>query len=209
MRQKTDGLTKKQREVLDFIKKFHAENKYPPSIRQICSAINLSSPATVHVHINHLVEKGFIKRSAEGNKALELLVENEYDTKSEEVINVPIIKNENDESINEDKTLSKEFFPLPSYLVPEEKEVFVVRNSDEGMINKGIILGDIIIAIKNDIIKNNDMVVTLNENNDTVIRTFYKEKKLIKLKPENDNKDIFNLENKPILGKVIGLYRKF
>ena len=63
MRQKTEGLTRKQKEVLDFIKQFHAQNKYPPSIRQICSAINLSSPATVHVHINHLVEKGYIKRS--------------------------------------------------------------------------------------------------------------------------------------------------
>ena len=66
MRQKTDGLTKKQKEVLEFIKQFHAENKYPPSIRQICNAINLSSPATVHVHINHLVDKGYIKRSKEG-----------------------------------------------------------------------------------------------------------------------------------------------
>ena len=75
MRQKTDGLTKKQKEVLEFIKQFHADNKYPPSIRQICSAINLSSPATVHVHINHLVDKGYIKRSKEGNRALELLVE--------------------------------------------------------------------------------------------------------------------------------------
>ena len=69
MRRKTEGLTKKQKEVLDFIKKFHAENKYPPSIRQICSAIDLSSPATVHVHVNHLVEKGYIKRSAEGHSA--------------------------------------------------------------------------------------------------------------------------------------------
>ena len=57
-------LTKKQKQVLEFIKQFYAENKYPPSIRQICSAINLSSPATVHVHINHLVEKGFIKRTS-------------------------------------------------------------------------------------------------------------------------------------------------
>ena len=70
MRQKTDGLTKKQKEVLEFIKQFHADNKYPPSIRQICSAINLSSPATVHVHINHLVDKGYIKRSKEGKKKL-------------------------------------------------------------------------------------------------------------------------------------------
>ena len=91
MRQKTDGLTKKQKEVLEFIKQFHADNKYPPSIRQICSAINLSSPATVHVHINHLVDKGYIKRSKEGNRALELLVENEYDTRSDEVVNVPLL----------------------------------------------------------------------------------------------------------------------
>ena len=60
MRQKTNGLTKKQKQVLEFIKQFYAENKYPPSIRQICSAINLSSPATVHTHLKELQKKGLL-----------------------------------------------------------------------------------------------------------------------------------------------------
>jgi repressor LexA len=127
MRHKTDGLTKKQKEVLDFIKQFHAENKYPPSIRQICSAINLSSPATVHVHINHLVDKGFIKRSKEGNRALELLVENEYDTRSDEVVNVPLLRKVTDGSTTNSIEMPDEFFSLPSCLVPDEKEVFVFK----------------------------------------------------------------------------------
>ena len=75
MRQKTDGLTKKQKEVLEFSKQFHAENKYPPSIRQICSAINLSSPATVHVHINHLADKGYITLTEAGRQRAESVLE--------------------------------------------------------------------------------------------------------------------------------------
>ena len=138
MRQKTDGLTTKQKEVLDFIKQFHADNKYPPSIRQICSAINLSSPATVHVHINHLVDKGYIKRSKEGNKALELLVPNEYETKGEDVVNVPLLGKITAGSPIEAIEVPNEFFTLPSYLIPKQKEVFTLKVDGESMINKGI-----------------------------------------------------------------------
>lgn len=209
MRQKTDGLTKKQREVLDFIKKFHAEYKYPPSIRQICSAINLSSPATVHVHINHLVEKGYIKRSTEGNKALELLVDNEYDTKSDEVVNVPYIGKDDEAKIIDEIDLSKDFFSLPSYLVPEGKEVFVFKMNDEGMINKGILSDDIIVVEKTNGVKNGDMVVTINDENIVMLRTFYKDKNDIRLQPENDMMEAIVLKKVKILGKAVGLYRKF
>jgi len=209
MRHKTDGLTKKQKEVLDFIKQFHAENKYPPSIRQICSAINLSSPATVHVHINHLVDKGFIKRSKEGNRALELLVENEYDTRSDEVVNVPLLGKVTAGSPIEAIEMPDEFFSLPSYLVPEQKEVFVLKVDGESMINKGIFSDDIVIIERCESANNGDMVVAMNDDNEVTLKTFYKEKGYFRLQPENDTMEPIILNSVTILGKAIGLYRKF
>ena len=209
MRQKTDGLTKKQKEVLEFIKQFHAENKYPPSIRQICSAINLSSPATVHVHINHLVDKGFIKRSKEGNRALELLVENEYDTRSEEVVNVPLLGKVTAGSPIEAIEMPDEFFSLPSYLIPKQKEVFTLKVDGESMINKGIFSDDIVIVERTETAKNGEMVVAMNDDNEVTLKTFYKENGYFRLQPENDFMEPIILDNVTILGKAIGLYRKF
>ena len=209
MRHKTDGLTKKQKEVLEFIKQFHAENKYPPSIRQICSAINLSSPATVHVHINHLVDKGFIKRSKEGNRALELLVENEYDTRSEEVVNVPLLGKVTAGSPIEAIEMPNEFFSLPSYLIPKQKEVFTLKVDGESMINKGIFSDDIVIVERTETAKNGEVVVAMNDNNEVTLKTFYKENGYFRLQPENDFMEPIILDNVTILGKAIGLYRKF
>ena len=209
MRQKTDGLTKKQKEVLEFIKQFHADNKYPPSIRQICSAINLSSPATVHVHINHLVDKGFIKRSKEGNRALELLVENEYDTRGEEVVNVPLLGKVTAGSPIEAIEMPDEFFSLPAYLIPKQKEVFTLKVDGESMINKGIFSDDIVIVERTATAKNGEMVVAMNDNNEVTLKTFYKEKDHFRLQPENDYMEPIILDSVTILGKAIGLYRKF
>ena len=209
MRQKTDGLTKKQKEVLEFIKQFHAEYKYPPSIRQICSAINLSSPATVHVHINHLVDKGFIKRSKEGNRALELLVENEYDTRSEEVVNVPLLGKITAGSPIEAIEMPDEFFSLPSYLIPKQKEVFTLKVDGESMINKGIFSDDIVIVERTETARNGEVVVAMNDDNEVTLKTFYKENGYFRLQPENDFMEPIILDNVTILGKAIGLYRKF
>lgn len=209
MRVKTEGLTKKQKEVLDFIKRFHAENKYPPSIRQICSAINLSSPATVHVHINHLVDKGFIKRSEEGNKALELLIPNEYEDKGEDVINVPLLGKITAGSPIEAIEMPNELFSLPAYLIPKKKEVFTLRVDGESMINAGIHSDDIVIIERSNIARNGEIVAAMNENNEVTLKTFYKEKGYYRLQPENDYMEPIILDKVTILGKAIGLYRKF
>ena len=209
MRKKTEGLTKKQKEVLDFIKRFHAENKYPPSIRQICSAIDLSSPATVHVHVNHLVEKGFIKRSKEGNRAMELLVPNEYEDNGRDVVNVPLLGKVTAGNPIEAIEIPNELFALPSYLIPKKKEVFTLKVDGESMINKGIMSDDIVIVERTRDAKNGEMVVAMNDNNEVTLKTFYKEKGHIRLQPENDTMDPIILDDVTILGKAIGLYRKF
>ena len=163
-------------EVLDYIKKFHAEKKYPPSIRQICSAINLSSPATVHVHINHLVEKGYIKRSNGGNRALELLVPNEYEDKGEDIVNVPLLGKVTCGNPIEAIETPNELFSLPAYLIPSKKEVFTLKTDGDSMINAGILSDDIVIVERCNNAKNGDMVVAMNDNNEVTLKTFYKEK---------------------------------
>ena len=209
MRVKTEGLTKKQKEVLDFIKRFHAENKYPPSIRQICSAINLSSPATVHVHINHLMDKGFIKRSDEGNKALELLIPNEYEDKGEDVVSVPLLGKITAGSPIEAIEMPNELFSLPAYLIPKKKEVFTLRVDGESMINAGIHSDDIVIIERGSTARNGEIVAAMNENNEVTLKTFYKENGHYRLQPENDTMEPIILDKVSVLGKAIGLYRKF
>lgn len=208
MRQKTDGLTKKQREVLEFIKQFHADNKYPPSIRQICSAINLSSPATVHVHINHLVDKGYIKRSKEGNRALELLVPNEFENKGEEVVNVPLLGKVTAGSPIEAIENPNEFFSLPIELVPAKETIFTLKVSGESMINAGILDGDIVIVQKQKVARNGEIIVAMTEENEVTLKRYFKEENHIRLQPENDTMAPIILPNCSILGKAIGLYRK-
>ena len=169
----------------------------------------MSSPATVHVHINHLVDKGFIKRSKEGNRALELLVENEYDTRSKEVVNVPILGKITKSSPIEAIETPEEFFSLPSCLVPEDKEVFVLSVDGDSMINKGIFSNDIVIIEKCEFADNGDMVVVSNDENEVFFKTFYKENGYFRLQPENDVMEPIILDSVTILGKAIGLYRKF
>ena len=203
------GLTGKQKEVLDFIKQFSAKNKYPPSVRQICKAMNLKSPATVHVHINHLINKGLLKRSDQGNHLLELLVPNEYDVKSDEVVNVPLLGKVTAGNPIEAIELPNEFFPLPSYLIPKKKEVFTLEVNGESMINARIQDGDIVIVERCKTANNGDKVVAMNEDNEVTLKTFYKEKGYYRLQPENDYMMPIILDKVDILGKAIGLYRKF
>ena len=88
---KEGRLTKRQKEILEYIKKYSAQKKYPPSIREISANFNLSSPATAHVHVKKLIEKGYLKRGKTSNHLLELQVPNEFETKSDDVVTVPLL----------------------------------------------------------------------------------------------------------------------
>ena len=116
-----EKLTNKQNAVLDFLKKSIANDGFPPTVREICKGIGLSSPATVQVHLNTLEEKGYIKRGDSKNRAIELLVENEYEEK--EIIDVPLLGKVTAGSPIEAIEMPDEYFSLPAYLIPPKKEV--------------------------------------------------------------------------------------
>ena len=203
-----EELTKRQEEILNFIKEYIVAHGYPPTIREICKAMDVSSPATVHAHLNNLESKGFIKKEDTKNRAIELLVPNEFDMKDPEVIEVPLLGKITAGSPIEAIEQPNEFFSLPAYLIPRNKEVFTLLVSGTSMINAGILDGDIVIVEKRNTARNGEIVVAMTSENEVTLKTFYKENGYFRLQPENDTMEPIILDNVFILGKAIGLYRK-
>ena len=206
---KEGKLTKRQKDILEYIKKFSASKKYPPSIREIAANFNLSSPATAHVHVNKLIEKGYLKRGKGSNHLLELQVPNEFENVSEGVIAVPLIGKVTAGNPIEAIEVPDELISLPTYLLPKKKEVFTLKVEGDSMINAGIYDKDIVIVERTNIAKNGDIVVAMDEENQVTIKRYFKEKDYIRLQPENDYMLPIILKEATILGKAIGLYRKF
>ena len=203
-----EDLTKRQDEILRFMKEYIANKGYPPTVREIGSALGVSSPATIHAHLHHLEQKGFIRKDGTKNRAIEILGENEFLMQNEQVIEVPLLGKITAGSPIEAIEHPNEYFSLPSYLVPKNKEVFTLTVNGTSMINAGIHDGDIIIVEKKNTARNGEIVVAMNEENEVTLKTFYKENGYFRLQPENDTMDPILLKEVTILGKAIGLYRK-
>ncbi len=204
-----EQLTKKQEAVLTALKKYMARKGYPPTVRDLCEATGLSSTATVQVHLDNLQSKGYINKDNRKNRTIEILVPNEYDKKNESIISVPLLGKASCGNPIEAIEQPNEYFDLPVTMINGKNEVFTLKTSGDSMINVGIYDGDIIVVEKRNDAKNGDTVVALTDDNEVTVKTFYKESDHFRLQPENDYMEPIILDNVTILGKVIGLYRKF
>ncbi len=202
-----EKLTNRQISILETMKKFIADNGYPPTVREIGAIEDLHSPATIFFHLKKLEEKGYIKKGNGKNRTIELLVPNEYLQKDDSVVEVPLLGKVTAGNPIEAIEMPDEYFSLPATLIPSKKQVFTLRVSGESMINVGIYDGDIIIVERKNTANNGDTVVAMTEDNKVTVKTFYKEKDHIRLQPENDYMEPIILPNVTILGKVVGLYR--
>ena len=142
------------------------------------------------------------------NRAIELLVDNEYINHNENIVNVPLLGKITAGSPIEAIERPDEYFSIPSYLVPKNKEVFTLNVSGCSMINAGILDGDIVIVERRNTARNGEIVVAMTDENEVTLKTFYKENGYFRLQPENDTMEPIILNNVTILGKAIGLYRK-
>ncbi len=201
-------ITKRQSDVLNFIKKYIADKGFPPSIREICAGLNLNSPATVFTHVKKLEGNGYLKSTSHKFRTLELLVENEYLEKNEDIIKVPLLGKITAGNPITAIEQPNEFFNIPANLISAAAEVFTLHVSGDSMINRGIYDNDYVIIKRTSNAKNGDIVVAMTDEEEVTLKTFYKEKNHFRLQPENDTMDPIILNNIKILGTAIGLYRK-
>lgn len=203
-----EKLTLKQEQVLNEIKKFIANKGYSPTIRELCKLCNLSSTATMFVHVRNLIEKGYLKQTENKFRTLELNVVNEYVKSNDNSIEVPLLGKIAAGNPIEAIAHPDEFISLPSYLVPNDTEVFSLHVNGDSMVNVGILDNDIVIIKKQNTANNGEIVAAMTDENEVTLKRFYKEKDHIRLQPENDYLEPIILSNVTILGKAIGLYRK-
>lgn len=199
-------LSKKQEEILTYIKDFTLAKGYPPTVRDIGEAVCLKSTSSVHAHLSTLESKGFIRRDPTKPRAIEIIDEG-FQMVRQEMTSIPIVgRVAAGEPILATQNIDG-YFPLPVDMVPNA-QTFVLRVKGDSMINAGIHSGDSIFVESCNTAKNGDIVVALIDDSATV-KTFYKEKDHIRLQPENDEMDPIIVDECTILGKVFGVFRLY
>lgn len=197
-------ISKKQQEILDYIKSEILNRGFPPAVREICEAVHLKSTSSVHAHLETLEKNGYIRRDPTKPRAIEIVDDN-FNLVRREMVNVPLLGHvaagepllavENVES----------YFPIPAEFMPNA-ETFMLTVQGESMVNAGILNGDKVIVERRSSARDGEIVVALVEDSATV-KTFYKENGYFRLQPENDYMDPIIVDNVEILGKVIGVLR--
>lgn len=199
-------ISKKQQEILEYIKNQILQRGFPPAVREICEAVNLKSTSSVHSHLETLEKNGYIRRDPTKPRAIEILDDTFYLTRRE-MVNVPIIGQvAAGQPILAEENI-EDYFPFPAERMPN-KQTFLLKVKGESMINAGILDGDYVLVEQDATASNGDMVVALVEDSATV-KTFYKEEGVFRLQPENDFMDPIIVKEVSILGKVIGVMRFF
>ena len=199
-------ITEKQSQILEYIKSEILNKGYPPSVRDICTAVNLKSTSSVHSHLETLEKNGYIRRDPTKPRTIEIIDDN-FNLVRREVVNVPMVGTvAAGQPILAIENIDN-YFPIPSEYMPNE-ETFMLKVKGESMINAGILDGDNILVKRQKTAKNGDMVVALVDDSATV-KTFYKENGHIRLQPENDSMEPIILPDVEIIGKVFGVFRFF
>lgn len=201
-------LSKRQQDILDFIKDEVKSKGYPPSVREIGEAVGLASSSTVHGHLARLESKGLIRRDPTKPRAIEILdIDEDSQIPKDKVVNVPVVgKVTAGIPITAFENV-EEYFPLPEHLVPPDEQVFMLEIIGESMIEAGILHGDYVIVRQQHSATNGDIVVAMTEDDEATVKRFFKEKDFIRLQPENSSMEPIILRNVTILGKVIGVFR--
>lgn len=198
-------MTKRQRQILDFVTNYQRRMGYSPSYREIADSFELSSSATIHEHINALEDKGFLTKGANEARSIELVQSEANWTGSFELslaglitAGVPI------EAVEERETIS-----IPASLVRDPLASFALRVKGESMIEDGILDGDYVVVEKMSNPANGDTVVALIDNQYATLKRFYKEKDRIRLQPANKNMKPIFVTKVVIQGIVRGVLRKY
>jgi len=197
-----------QAKILNYIKNEIRLKGYPPTVREICEVLGIASSSTVHGHLTRLEKKGVIRRDAAKPRAIEV-IDNPVNTyvQEDEFIRIPVIgKVAAGQPIIAMENI-EEYFSFKKGKV--DKNCFMLEVRGNSMISVGIHHGDLVIVRQQQTADNGDIVVALTDQDEATVKTFYKEKDHIRLQPENPDMEPIIVKNVKIIGKVIGVFRRF
>ncbi len=199
-------ISDKQQEILEYIKSQIIERGFPPSVRDICTAVHLKSTSSVHSHLETLEKNGYIKRDPTKPRAIEIL-DDSFNMIRREMVSVPVVGHvAAGKPILAEQNI-EEYIPFPAEYITRN-QAYMLHVQGESMVNAGILDGDLVLVESCNTAHNGDMVVAMIEDGATVKR-FYKEDDHIRLQPENDSMEPIIVKDCSILGKVRGVFRLF
>ena len=207
----------RQKNILDFMRREIKEKGYPPTVREICSALGIKSTSTVHKDIEDLVDDGFLIKDPTKPRAL-MLVSKDEDKKDEikelapvreDITDIPVVgRVAAGQPITAEQNI-EEYFPVPAAYCTGTN--FMLRVSGESMIEAGILDGDLILVQEQHDARNGEIVVAMVDGfeSEATVKTFFREKDHIRLQPENSSMSPIIVKDVKILGKVKGVFRYF
>lgn len=204
-------LSNKQILILEFIKEQLLLKGYPPSVREICTAVDLRSTSTVHSHLNKLEKQGYIRRDPTKPRAIEVLDSSRFEQApgiNQEILHLPLVGQITaGEPILAEQNI-EEYIPLPANLV-KGSDNFILKVKGDSMINAGILDGDYVVVDKKSTASNSQIVVALINKDSATVKRFFKEDNSIRLQPENEFMEpiILNDNEVDIVGIVTGVFR--
>lgn len=213
-----DTLTKRQQQILDYIRKCIEMKHYPPSVREIGEAIGLSSPSTVHAHLNALESKGYIKRDGAKSRSMVVTganqqgsahnaVPSQSSSSNHSLVELPLVgRVAAGTPILAEQNIEEEI-PLPTSLFGDRNS-FLLTVHGESMIDAGIFDGDTLLVREQSTANNGDIVVAMIDEEATV-KSYFKEKDHIRLQPHNEAMEPIYTTDAQILGVVTGLFRSY
>ena len=200
----TGKISAKQSEILEYMKQEILSKGYPPSVREICSAVHLSSTSSVHAHLEKLEKNGYIRRDPAKPRCIEI-VDDSFQLTRREMAQIPVVGTvAAGQPILASQNIT-DYFPIPAEYAPNS-ECFMLKVKGESMINVGIMNGDQIFVERCSVARNGDIVVALVDDSATV-KTYYKENGHYRLQPENDTMEPIIVDHVEILGRVFGVFR--
>lgn len=211
-----DTLKPREREILEYMKKEITKKGYPPTVREICGAMNIKSTSTAHKDLERLEQKGFIKKDPSKPRAL-MLTEaamNDGDApvpqaERTDIIDIPVVGRiaAGTPILAEENV--EDNFPVPSRYVSGTN--FMLTIHGDSMIDAGIFDGDYVLVQQDNTARNGEIVVAMIDGfeSEATVKTFYKEDGHIRLQPENPSLSPIIVDNATILGKVKGVFRYF
>ena len=218
-------LKEREQKILDYMREEIRKKGYPPTVREICSALNIKSTSTAHKDISNLVKAGYIKKDPSKPRAL-MLVDMERETEPSgqisygtgsddgvshtEVIDIPVVgRIAAGTPILAEQNI-EDSFPVPARFVGNNPN-FMVTVRGESMIEAGIMDGDYILVEQQNTARNGDIVVAMVDGfeSEATVKTFYREGDHIRLQPENSTMSPIIVNDVKILGKVRGVFRYF